>query len=98
MPEEPIRAGQGIYQSSASKKDVGVCLVIDEQNLWKIEDGANGSTVITIPAGSKWKVTTENPTGDKRKVVIFRDGGSVHRTGPFEIVDEILIPYEHPND
>lgn len=98
MPEEPIRAGQGIYQSTSDKKNVGICLVIDDQDSWTISQTADGSTVINIPPGSKWKVTTENPTGNKRKIVIFRDGGSVHRAGPFEVKDEILIPYDHPND
>ena len=94
MAEDPIRAGQGLYTTSGRKKNVGVCLVIDDQNTWEIKQATDGSTVVIIPAGSKWKVTTEAPTGAKRKVVIFREGGAVRREGPFEKTAEMQINYD----
>ncbi|MBK9316633.1 MAG: hypothetical protein IPM55_20650 [Acidobacteria bacterium] len=99
MSEEPIRAGQGIYTAAGRRnKQKGVCVAFDDNGIWDIKEAKDGSIIILIPPDSKWKVTTEQPLNTQRKIVIFREGATVRREGPFLDSDEIHLGYTHPAD
>lgn len=108
MADDPIRAGQGIYTVSSTKaasgsgkksgirkRNIGVCLVIDDDNTWDIKEAKDGSVIVIIPPGSKWKVTMEQLPGAKRKAVIFREGANLKPNGVVSLPNgEFSIEYE----
>ena len=98
MPEEPIKVRQGVYQTDKNPKNIGVCVIIDDRDSWDIKIARDGSTIVTIPANSKWLVTTEETPEGKKKAVIFRKGGTLLKEGPFKDQAELSVAYEHPTD
>jgi hypothetical protein len=98
MAEEPIKVRQGVYKMDKNPQNIGVCVVIDDRNTWNIKIASDGSTIITIPADSKWLVTTEETPDGKKKAVIFRKDGRLVKEGPFKDQAEISVAYEHPAD
>jgi len=98
MAEEPIKVRQGIYKMDKNTQNIGVCVVIDDRDTWNIKVADDGSTIITIPADSKWLVTTEETSEGKKKAVIFRKDGMLVKEGPFKDQAEISVAYEHPDD
>ena len=98
MAEEPIKVRQGIYKMDKNTQNIGVCVVIDDGDTWDIKIAEDGSTIITIPAESKWLVTTEETPEGKKKAVIFRKDGKLLKDGPFRDQAELSIAYEHPTD
>lgn len=77
------------------KKNIGVCLVFDDDDTWETREAKDGSIIIIVSPESKWKVTTEQLPGVKRKTVIFRQGAKLKPNGVVSLGNgEFKIEYE----
>jgi hypothetical protein len=88
MTEEPIIVRQGVYVMSATQTLNGVCIVIDDENLWDVQTAPDGAITIKIPPNSKWLVVNDTTTkttdgAQKERVAILRVNGTLGNSTPF---------------